>query len=171
MIGSSQMQAGIVIERMRREDLGEIVRLEKESFTDPWPRKGFEDQLEDGNSIMLVGRFGPKEGEIAGYLCAYLVLEEMQLASVAVAPEFRGRGIARSLAAEMIKIGTAAKASEIWLDVRESNAPARRLYEKLGFREVYRRKNYYHKPKEDALVLFRPAVLSAEWMAASNAKK
>lgn len=163
-MNTTKQEIGIVIDEMRREDLDQIARLEKESFSDPWPKKGFEDQLEDGNSIMLAAR-AAGSAEISGYLCAYLVMEEMQLASVAVAPEFRGRGVAQRLVAEMIRRGTEEGATEVWLDVRESNAAARRLYQKLGFREVYRRKNYYRRPKEDALVLFRPAVLGAEWMA------
>lgn len=145
----------LLIERMRREDLEEITRLEKASFSDPWPKKAFETQLNDGTSIMLAGRFGE---EIVGYLCAYLVVVELQLASVAVKEAFRGKGIGGKLIREMIRQGVAAGAEEVWLDVRESNGAARRLYEKLGFGEVYRRKNYYRKPKEDALVMFRPAV-------------
>lgn len=150
----------IAIDRMRPEDLGEIVRLEKESFTDPWPKKGFEVQLADGASIMLTARLEDSSsgvGEIVGYLCAYHILEELQLASVAVKEAFRRQGIARRLILEMIQQGREQGAKEIWLDVRESNAAARRLYEELGFREMYRRKNYYRKPKEDALVLFRQA--------------
>jgi len=152
---------------MKPEDLVEIVRLENESFTDPWPKKGFEVQLVDGSSIMLVARLedsASATGEIIGYLCAYHIFEELQLASVAVKETFRRQGIARRLIAEMIRQGGEQGAKEIWLDVRESNAAARRLYEKLGFKEVYRRKNYYRKPKEDALVLFRPAD-GAAWSA------
>ncbi|MGH8004111.1 MAG: ribosomal protein S18-alanine N-acetyltransferase [Limisphaerales bacterium] len=150
----------IVIQRMAPEDLDEIVRLEKASFTDPWPKKGFEVQLGDGSSIMLVARLeapASGAGEIVGYLCAYHIFEELQLASVAVKETFRRQGVARRLIAEMVRLGREEGAREIWLDVRESNAAARRLYEKLGFTEVYRRKNYYRKPKEDALVLFRSA--------------
>jgi len=143
----------IQIERMGSKDLDEIVRLEKESFTDPWPRKAFEIQLGDGSSIMLAARAAA--GEIIGYLCAYLIFEELQLASVAVKEGFRRQGIARRLILEMMRHGRGVGAKEIWLDVRESNEAARRLYEELGFKEVYRRKNYYRKPKEDALVLFR----------------
>jgi ribosomal-protein-alanine N-acetyltransferase len=147
----------ICVERMAVTDLDEIVRLEKESFTDPWPRKAFDIQLGDGSSIMLAARMAvPGGGEIVGYLCAYLIFEELQLASVAVKENFRRQGIARRLILEMIRQGREGGAKEIWLDVRESNEAARRLYDELGFREVYRRKNYYRKPKEDALVLFRP---------------
>lgn len=149
----------IVVGRMSPEDLGEIIRLEKESFTDPWPKKGFEVQLADGASIMLTARLMDSSsgvGEIVGYLCAYHILEELQLASVAVKEAFRRQGIARRLILEMIWQGREQGAKEIWLDVRESNAAARRLYGELGFGEMYRRKNYYRKPKEDSLVLFRP---------------
>lgn len=156
----SKVGRQLKIERMAAKDLGEIVRLEKESFTDPWPKKEFEVQLGDGSSIMLVARLEDSPsgyGEMAGYLCAYRIFEELQLASVAVKESFRRQGIARRLILEMERQGREQGAKEIWLDVRESNGAARRLYEKLGFREVYRRKNYYRKPKEDALVMFRPA--------------
>ena len=109
---------------------------------------------------MLVARLKDSAlgaGEIVGYLCAYLIFEELQLASVAVKEAFRRQGIARRLILEMICQARERGAKEFWLDVRESNAAARRLYERLGFREVYRRKSYYRKPKEDALVLLRPA--------------
>ncbi len=152
----------VAIEQMQREDLDEIAQLEKDSFSDPWPKKAFEAQLNDGTSIMLVARLAG-QGEIVGYLCAYSVLVEVQLASVAVKNEFRRLGVGEKLVREMIRVGQGLGAQEVWLDVRESNLAARRLYVKLGFREVYRRKNYYRKPKEDALVLFRPAVESADW--------
>jgi len=160
----------IAIERMKPEDLVEIVRLEQGSFTDPWPKKGFEVQLEDGASIMLVARLedgASVAGEMVGYLCAYHIFEELQLASLAVKEAFRRRGIARKLIAEMIRQGRGEEASKIWLDVRESNVAARRLYENLGFRGVYRRKNYYRKPKEDALVMFR-LVDKAAWPSAAQ---
>ena len=154
-----KVRSRIAIDRMYPKDLDEIVRLEKESFSDPWPKKGFEVQLADGISIMLTARLeapASASGEIIGYICAYQIFEELQLASVAIKETFRRQGIARRLIAEMIRLGRQGGAREIWLDVRESNAAARRLYEALGFSEVYRRKNYYRKPKEDALVLFRP---------------
>jgi ribosomal-protein-alanine N-acetyltransferase len=152
-----QVAGPIRIERMTGADLDEIVRLEKDSFTDPWPKKGFEIQLKDGTSIMLAARRENLKGsEVVGYLCAYLIFEELQLASVAVKEDFRRQGVARRLILEMIRQGKNGGAKEIWLDVRESNAAARCLYEGVGFKEVYRRKNYYRKPKEDALVLFRP---------------
>ncbi|MCI0329702.1 MAG: ribosomal protein S18-alanine N-acetyltransferase [candidate division Zixibacteria bacterium] len=161
----------IIIERMRPEDLDQILQLEKTSFTDPWPRKGFEIQLRDGSSIMLAARLEAAAalgGEIVGYLCAYHLLEELQLASVAVREEFRRRGVAQKLIEEMIRQGRRQGAREVWLDVRESNNAARRLYEKLGFQEVYRRKNYYRRPKEDALVMFRPADEAARPSVAHN---
>lgn len=154
------LEGQIAIDRMALEDLNEIVRLERESFSDPWPKKGFEDQLRDGSSLMLVARrqeSSTGKSEIVGYLCAYHILEELQLASVAVKEPFRRRGIAHRLIAEMTRQGLRRGAKEIWLDVRKSNAAARQLYEDLGFREVYRRKNYYRRPVEDAVVMFRSA--------------
>jgi len=162
MVRSETVIPKITIEQMQSEDLDEIARLEKGSFSDPWPKKAFEAQLNDGASIMLAARLAGQK-EIVGYLCAYFVLVELQLASVAVKNEYRGMGIGEKLVREMIRLGLGLGAEEVWLDVRESNLAARRLYQKLGFREVYRRKNYYRKPKEDALVMFRTAVESAGW--------
>jgi ribosomal-protein-alanine N-acetyltransferase len=87
-----------------------------------------------------------------GFICAQAAAGEWEIENVVVAAEFLRRGIANELVRELIQRARSALASAILLEVRESNLPARRLYEKHGFREVGHRRVYYKDPMEDAIL-------------------
>jgi ribosomal-protein-alanine N-acetyltransferase len=91
-------------------------------------------------------------GQLCGFICAMAVAGEWEIENVVVAAEFLRRGIAHELVRELIQRAENEAASAIVLEVRESNLPARRLYEKHGFREVGRRRAYYPDPVEDAIL-------------------
>lgn len=88
-----------------------------------------------------------------GYVVARAAADEGELLNVAVQSEHRGRGIARALVGAALDRLAAAGVGSVYLEVRESNRTARLLYEGLGFREVGRRRGYYRKPREDAVLL------------------
>lgn len=123
-----------------------IAALEAECFSDPWPADMI-GRLRDRFTVALEG------GELAGYIALSSVLDEGSVDNVAVAPEFRRRGIADALLTEAVRQARARALSFITLEVRAGNDAAISLYRKHGFLEVGRRKNYYEKPREDASLM------------------
>jgi [ribosomal protein S18]-alanine N-acetyltransferase len=106
-----------------------------------------------GSGVVLVAEEAAEEaGRFCGFICAKAVASEWEIENVVVAAAFLRRGIADELVRELIQCAENEAASAILLEVRESNLPARRLYEKHGFREVGRRRGYYRDPVEDAIL-------------------
>ena len=97
----------------------------------------------------------PVAKSIAGYVVAWFVLDEGEVANLAVAAGARRQGIGSALLDAAIRESTERGVTTLYLEVRESNQPARRLYASHGFEEVSRRKRYYRAPVEDALILRR----------------
>lgn len=135
---------------MARCHIAQVAELEKICFADPWSEKSIASELENPLSYWLVALEG---STVAGYAGSQTVLGETDMMNVAVRPECRRQGVAEALIAALIAGLKKRESHCLTLEVRDSNAPARALYEKLGFLEVGRRKNYYRNPKEDALIL------------------
>jgi ribosomal-protein-alanine N-acetyltransferase len=130
--------------------LDRILEIENLSFSVPWSLNGFLQELENPVS-QLWALLSDKV--VLGYFCFWAVREEMQLLDLAVHPEYRNRGHGSFLLKKMIDLALSNGISRIWLEVRASGSSARRLYEKFGFAESDRRKNYYTDPAEDAIVM------------------
>lgn len=94
---------------------------------------------------------------MAGYVVALDAADEGEILNLAVAPAGRRRGLGRALVEEILEVLAGRGVRSVYLEVRESNAPARALYAAHGFREVGRRSHYYRRPVEDAIVLRRDA--------------
>jgi ribosomal-protein-alanine N-acetyltransferase len=138
---------------MRLEDLDQVVILEKELFKSPWSRKSFENEmLKNKHSIPLVIE---DAGTIVAYAVLWFVLDEMHIANIAVHPLFQRRGIASWMMQVFIMKAEGDKITQMQLEVRKSNVPAIRLYEKCGFGIVGVRKNYYEAEHEDAILMIR----------------
>jgi [ribosomal protein S18]-alanine N-acetyltransferase len=106
-----------------------------------------------GSGLILVAEEATEEaGQLCGFICANAVAGQWEIENVVVAAEFLRRGIANELVRNLVQRAENEAASAILLEVRESNLPARGLYEKHGFREVGRRQVYYRDPVEDALL-------------------
>ena len=135
---------------MNKDHVSQIAQLEAQCFSDPWSEKSIASELENPLSLWLVAE---ENGQVFGYVGSQTVLDESDMMNVAVDPRFRRQGIARALIetliAELAKMGSRC----LRLEVRVSNENARALYERMGFRQLGLRKNYYHNPKEDALIL------------------
>lgn len=132
-------------------DLAGVVAIERSSFGDPWTRAMLAAHLksEGGNNFLVADT----NGRVAGYAITVAVAEECELLNIAVDPDFRGQGIGAALLDSAMARCQRSGATEIWLEVRASNAAARALYASRGFTEQGVRKRYYHAPREDALVL------------------
>lgn len=135
---------------MQPRHVPQVAALERICFADPWSEKSVASELENPLSYWLVAMDGEK---LVGYVGSQTVLGETDMMNVAVSPDYRRQGIAEGLILALIAALKARESHCLTLEVRDSNASARALYEKLGFSEIGRRKNYYRNPKEDALIL------------------
>lgn len=142
---------GIEIDRMQEKDAAEVAAIEKQIFSMPWSEKGFLTSLQSGDTLYLVAR---RENRIVGYCGLLQSFEEADITNVAVAPEERGKGIAFSMLTRLMTLGKERGIERFTLEVRSGNASAIHLYEKLGFVSVGVRKNFYDKPKEDAVIMW-----------------
>ena len=130
----------LLVRDCRREDLSAILKIEKESFPDPWGRELLEKELSLSFSWFIVAEV---DGEVVGYLVAWIVGDSCELNRIAVAPCMRSRGIGKRLLYELINYCKNRNVKEIFLEVRESNLNAIKLYGSSGFEKISVRKNYY----------------------------
>jgi ribosomal-protein-alanine N-acetyltransferase len=142
----------LTIQRMSREDVDQVARLEKLSFSDPWSKSSFEHELTNRFSIPLVVKSG---SAVVGYCCLWHVYEQMEIATIATAPEFRGKGIGGMMIRWILDEAASRGCSSVVLSVRESNLTAIRLYRRFGFVQMDRRKRYYRLPEEDAIIMIK----------------
>ena len=137
-------------------DIDDILRIEAISFTNPWTREMYLSELEHRDvSFFYVAR--DAVGEAVGFCSCWLVLDEIHINNLAVLPEQRRNGVASALIEHVLREGGERGARRATLEVRRSNEPARKLYEKFGFAVTGVRRGYYTKPDEDALILWREA--------------
>jgi len=135
-------------------DVAEIARIERSCFADPWTEESFRRILGGPSAIFQVVGY-PPDYDVAGYVIAFSIGEDAELLNIAVHPDHRGKGLAgQMLDAVLIEL-RAHGVRNAFLEVRESNRAARGLYDSRGFREIGRRRNYYRRPVEDALVMRR----------------
>ena len=140
----------MILEKMNPAHVAQIAELEKICFSDPWSERSIASELDNQLAFWLVA----VEGEsVAGYIGSQTVIDETDMMNVAVHPDFRRKGIAEALVNTLVNNLKKMGSRCLTLEVRASNAPAIALYEKLGFAEIGRRKNYYRNPREDALIL------------------
>lgn len=139
-----------MIKKMQSEHVPAVAELEKICFLDPWSEKSVASELDNPLSYWLIWE---EDGTVLGYVGSQTVLGETDMMNVAVHPDARRKGIAEALILALVEGLREKKSHCLTLEVRASNLPAINLYEKLGFSQIGRRKNYYHNPKEDALIL------------------
>jgi len=142
-----------VLSRATAADLPEVIALERICYGDPWPASAFASLPENARVFFTVARDVGRA--LWGYVVAWYVMDEGELANLAVAPAVREQGIGRALLDSMLDDARSREIAQIYLEVRESNFAARQLYASRGFEEVGKRKGYYRTPKEDALILRR----------------
>ena len=135
---------------MDRSHIGSIMELEQSCFSTPWREAMFTDALFDPQSCFLVAE--SEEGGVLGYAGLQVVLDEGYINNIAVERNARRHGVGDALLDIFCRFG-AEHLAFLTLEVRESNAPAIALYEKHGFEQVGRRKHYYDRPREDALIM------------------
>jgi [ribosomal protein S18]-alanine N-acetyltransferase len=136
----------------RPSDLDAILIIEHRVFSDPWSPASFAPEFNDPYTWFSVAEL---DGIVSGYAIARIVAKQGEIANTAVDPAHQRSGLGGKLLDAAVVAADAADCEAVWLEVRVSNEPARRLYESRGFEPIGRRRGYYRTPVEDALVLRR----------------
>jgi ribosomal-protein-alanine N-acetyltransferase len=143
----------VSIDAAKLVDVPAIIAIERAVFSDPWSARSFRDALSNPSVFCACAR---RDGRsVKGYVVAWFVADEGEIANLAVAPDAWGTGIGRALLDASLVAAASRKLKAVYLEVRDSNARARNLYCSRGFVEIGRRRSYYRRPVEDAIVLRR----------------
>lgn len=145
--------APVRVRTARPADLPRVVRIERASFPLPWSESAFRSVMRRENGRLVVA---DRSGEVVGYAAVWFAGDQGELGDIAVHPDCRREGVGRRLVRAVTEEARRRGARRLFLQVRESNHAALRLYARTGFRKVGRRRDYYRSPTEDAYVLLRP---------------
>lgn len=138
--------------RMEREDIDRVLKIEQASFSQPYSRELFEEEL----LLDLAHPCVMKASEIlVGFMDYWVVRDEAHLITLAIDPSYRRLGLASQFIQHLLQDTQQKKVKKIYLDVRKSNEAAIALYEKFGFQRISLRKKYYSDNDEDAIVMER----------------
>ncbi len=140
----------IDVKEIVKEDIEAIAMLEQEIFPDPWSANSIAETCEQNHACILGAK---KNGKLVGYVIFYYVLDEGEIARIAVAPSSRRQGAAQAVFDKLLLFCEENSVTRILLDVRVSNEGAIAFYKKMGFSEDGIRKNFYENPKEHALLM------------------
>lgn len=141
-----------IFRSMKKQDAWEVAFLEQLSFQDAWTCNSILETYHQSQSFITVVE---EEGKIIGYCIVYFVLDEGEIARIAVHPKMQHQGVGRGLLDYTCEIGAKKGIRCLMLDVRESNKTARKFYEQYGFKKDGVRKNFYEKPTENAILMSR----------------
>ena len=143
--------ANPLVDRMRPEDLDEVLAIERVSFSMPWSRGAFLYEMQQNRVARC---WVMREGErLVAYLCLWEISDELHVTNIAVHPAARRRGLARTLLRGVLDDSRGRGFRTVALEVRPSNEHALALYDSLGLKVVGRRRGYYYDTGEDALVM------------------
>ena len=143
---------GIIILPLDTAHIAEIVRLEARCFSNPWSSEAFASVCENAMYTYYMA-IDSVSGSICGCGGMYTVLDSADITNIAVLPDYREKGIGSLLLEGLIEYAEKNGVTSLHLEVRESNSAARRLYEKFGFEIDGKRKKYYRRPTEDAILM------------------
>ena len=188
-IKKSTAQDTFLLRPMEIADIDEVRVVEKKCFPTPWPKESFRYELERNrmaryfvlrrnspDAPILPGESSPglirrlfggassvEQGSIVGFAGIWMMVDEAHITTLAVAPEFQGKGLGELLLVAVTEISGAEDAKVMTLEVRQSNVVAQRLYEKYGFSRHGIRAHYYSDDGEDALVMWSEEINSPEY--------
>lgn len=132
-------------------DIDQAVELEKECFSSPWSKKSFEDAINEGLFYFVSAK--NENNDFLGYAGMYSAADEGYICNIAVCEKYRSMGIGKALLKNLLEYSGKLNLSFLSLEVRRSNWDAIKFYEKLGFKDLGIRKNFYDFPKEDAIIM------------------
>ncbi len=140
-----------VIRKMTLDDFDQVVAIDQISFSLPWPARSFRFELTDNpaSRCWVV----ELDGRVVAMLVGWFIVDELHIATIATHPEFRGQGIGRDLLSHALRSAREEGAVKSFLEVRESNEVAQKMYRSFGFVEDGRRSEYYKDNAEDAILM------------------
>ena len=144
----SRQDFTVTIRHMEKRDAAPAAELEKKVFSQPWSEKAFRDTVDNDNYIFIVAEH---DSRIVGYIGCIVSLDGADITNIAVEPDYRRLGIANEMMKQVFLLLVRRGVCTLYLEVRQSNVGAQRLYEQNGFEKIGLRKNFYQKPSEDAL--------------------
>ena len=147
----SHVMSNLEIREFNINDIEELYEVELTSFTDPWSKESFKDELNNEIAHYLVGSINNK---VVAYIGAWFILDEAHITNVAVKSDFRRQKIAKQLITAFIVLAKKHQITSITLEVRASNIPAQSLYQQFGFEKQGLRKRYYADNNEDAIIMW-----------------
>ncbi len=140
-----------VIRKMTLNDLEQVVAIDQVSFSLPWPVRSFQFELTDNEASRCW--VADLEGRIVAMLVGWFIVDELHVATIATHPEFRGQGFGKSILLHALLSAKEEGAIKSFLEVRESNEVAQKMYRDFGFVEDARRAGYYKDNGEDAILM------------------
>jgi [ribosomal protein S18]-alanine N-acetyltransferase len=169
--GSEPGESGeppVVVRPMRPPDLEHVARVERASFPTSWHTQAYATELTNPAALYLVATVGET---VVGFSGQWVIMDEAHITTIAVSPEWRGRRIGERILSEMLGQAIRRGATRATLEVRATNDPARRLYEKYGFVDVAVRKAYYPDNGEDAVIMWVYQMDSPAWRKRYHAQR
>lgn len=139
-----------IIRSINKGDTKQLAELDEICFAVPWSEQAFIDETENELANYIIAE---DNGTVIGYVGYWKVVDEGHITNIAVSPDYRRKGIASEMLSKIIKAAYDDKLYLLTLEVRKSNIAAQKLYEKFGFEPLGERKNYYHLPTEDAVIM------------------
>ncbi|WKZ36537.1 MAG: ribosomal protein S18-alanine N-acetyltransferase [Anaerolineales bacterium] len=140
-----------VIRKMRLDDFEQVVAIDQLSFSLPWPARSFHFELTDNPASRCW--VADLDGRVVAMLVVWFIVDEIHIATLATHPEFRGQGIGKNLLLHALHSAKGEGAVKSFLEVRQSNLAAQKMYRSFGFVEDGRRKEYYKDNGEDAILM------------------
>lgn len=141
----------ILCRRMTLEDVDAVYAIEQATFSTPWSRQSFVDEMTTNKCARYV--VAEEDGQVIAYAGAWLVFEEGHITNIAVRAEERGRGVGSAVTRALMQYAANMGVQYLTLEVRKSNLAAQKMYKSLGFLELGVRKRYYEDNGEDAYLM------------------
>lgn len=146
------MNGSLIFRYMELKDIDDVLKIEHASFTSPWSREAFYNELTSNRFAMYI--VIEDCDRVVGYCGVWVIVDEAHITNIAILPEYRGKKLGEALLTQVMELSKQIGAVKMTLEVRVSNYVAQSLYHKLGFKDGAIRRGYYTDDHEDALVMW-----------------
>lgn len=151
----------VIVARMRPSDIESVARLEAQCHVLAWSANAYATELGNPNAYYVVAK--TEDGSLAGYGGIWVVVDELHITTIGTDPEMRGRGVGEKMLLALMAEGIERGATRATLEVRETNIAALRLYQKYGFEEAAKRRQYYSDNRENAVIMWAEGIATRDY--------